>query len=333
MTAASAPAQPSASNGEPASSNEMAHALVDRLQRGERRAVADALTDAERGGEKSADLMKMLRPHIGGVGVLGVTGPPGAGKSTLVNALAEALATDDQAQGLAVGILAVDPSSPVSGGAILGDRLRMTSANQNRAIFVRSLSAGGHLGGLSPAAARMIDVMDVAGFHHVIIETVGIGQSEVDIAAVADLRLVIAAPGLGDDIQAMKSGLLEIADIVAVNKSDRPGAEQTRQQLAGSMSLKARGTPPPVLAVSAQTGSGLNDLCTLIRSAMAAKLAEPLADRRRRRARYLLAQSANRVIDRALNDADRVNDIDALAGQLLDGEIDPVTATARLLKS
>src|SRR5690606_10475550 len=199
-----------------------AEALVVRMRAGERRAIAEAATECERSGvrpnSRLGDLMRAMRPYLGQARLIGITGPPGAGKSTLVNALIAHL----RQLGLTVGVIAVDPSSPVSGGAILGDRVRMTAALDDDGVFVRSVASRGALGGLSPAAVRVVDALDAAGFDVILIETVGTGQSEIDIAEVADVRVVVNAPGLGDDIQAMKSGLLEIADILIVNKGDRP---------------------------------------------------------------------------------------------------------------
>ncbi len=206
-----------------------AAALVHKMRGGERRATALVITELERLSTAAPILLRAMQPHLGHALVVGFTGPPGAGKSTLVNAVI----ADLRAAGKTVGVIAVDPSSPISGGAILGDRIRMTSALDDDGVFVRSLASRGYLGGLSPAAVRIIDALDAAGRDVILLETVGTGQSEIDVAEVADVRVVISAPGLGDDIQAMKSGLLEIADIMVVNKGDRPGAEQTMQQLLG----------------------------------------------------------------------------------------------------
>jgi LAO/AO transport system kinase len=210
--------------------------LVARMRSGERRAVASVITELERLSSAAPALLKALQPYLGRALVVGFTGPPGAGKSTLVNAVI----ANVRASGRTVGVIAVDPSSPVSGGAILGDRIRMTAALDDEGVFVRSLASRGYVGGLSPAAVRIIDALDAAGRDLILLETVGTGQSEIDVAEVADIRIVISAPGLGDDIQAMKSGLLEIADILVVNKGDRPGAELTLQQLIGALSLRHR---------------------------------------------------------------------------------------------
>ena len=208
--------------------------LLSRMRAGERRAISRAVTELERLSKIAPKLLTAFQPHLGHAQVIGFTGPPGAGKSTLVNAYTRHI----RAAGKSVGIIAVDPSSPISGGAILGDRVRMTATLDDDGVFMRSLASRGYLGGLSPAAVRIIDAFDAAGKDVILLETVGTGQSEIDVAEIADVRIVVTAPGLGDDIQAMKSGLLEIADILVVNKGDREGAERTMQQLLGALSLR-----------------------------------------------------------------------------------------------
>jgi LAO/AO transport system kinase len=302
--------------------------LVQRLIGGQRRALATAVTRLETGGAVCADLLAALKPHLSGIRVVGITGPPGAGKSTLVNALLKIW----RSGGLRIGVIAVDPSSPLSGGAILGDRIRMDAAIDDDGIFVRSLGSAGHLGGLTPAAVRMVDAFDAAGFDLVLFETVGTGQSEIDIAAVSDIGVVIAAPGLGDGIQAMKSGLLEIADILVVNKADRPDARQTAEQLASAVSLRAGiGRAPKVLETSAQTGQGVVDLAGLIRT-LAAEAGQTAnaSEGRQRRARYIVERRAIEAIRRALGET---NDqaANAIIEAVLSGELDPREAAYRLL--
>jgi LAO/AO transport system kinase len=270
-----------------------------------------------------------MQPHLGHALVVGFTGPPGAGKSTLVNAYVQRLREEAKT----VGVIAVDPSSPVSGGAILGDRIRMTAALDDDGVFVRSLAARGHLGGLSPAAVRMIDALDAAGFDLVLLETVGTGQSEIDVAEVADVRIVVSAPGLGDDIQAMKAGLLEIADILVVNKGDREGAERTLQQLAGAFSIRARERARvPVLKTTATTGEGVPQLADAIRAIGQNRAADDARSRRRRRARYLIARAAAELIAEQIRKADAVS-VDDLADAVLAGAIAPADAARKLLKS
>ncbi|MGD9783943.1 MAG: methylmalonyl Co-A mutase-associated GTPase MeaB [Hyphomicrobiaceae bacterium] len=301
-------------------------ALVAALARGERRAVARVMTELERLSPRAAELLALLQPHLGGALVIGFTGPPGAGKSTLVNALIGEL----RAAGKRVGIIAVDPSSPVSGGSILGDRIRMTAALDDEGVFVRSLASRGYLGGLSPAAVRIIDALDAARFDVVVLETVGTGQNEIDVAEVADVRVVISAPGLGDDVQAMKSGLLEIADILVVNKGDREGAERTLQQLIGALSIRAGGSGGvPVIKTTATSGQGVEQLATAIDAVGRKALAEGLAARRRRRARYLIARAAADLVAERIRHSDGKTSTQ-LADRVLAGEM-AVEEAARLI--
>jgi LAO/AO transport system kinase len=303
--------------------------LIQGLTSGNRLALASVLTALESFVPAAPALLQALEPHLGRALVVGVTGPPGAGKSTLVNACVIAL----RLAGRRVAVIAVDPSSPVSGGAILGDRIRMTSALDDEGVFVRSLAAQGHLGGLTPAAVRMIDAFDAAGFDQIILETVGTGQNEIDIAEIADCRVVVAAPGLGDDVQAMKSGLLEIADILVVNKGDRPGADETVQQLAGALSIRTGAAAlVPVLKVTATTGDGVAKLMKTVSSLMSSRVAETVSARRRRRARYLIAHAAAALIAASIRDGD-ADDLQRLSDAVLSGELSPVDAAKMLLQS
>jgi LAO/AO transport system kinase len=229
-----------------------------------------------------------------------------------------------------VGIIAVDPTSPISGGAILGDRIRMTAALDDDGVFMRSLASRGHLGGLTPAAVRVIDALDAAGKDMILIETVGTGQTDIDVAEVADVRIVVTAPGLGDDIQAMKAGLIEIADILVVNKADREGATQTAQQLQGALSLKpgAR-SQVPVLKVTATTGDGIAALAAAIEAVLASSVASPQV-RRRRRARYLIARAAADMVAERIRRGGQ-DAVDALADAVLAGTLLPAEAARKLV--
>lgn len=305
-----------------------AETVVRHMRAGERRAIATAITELERLSPAAPALLKSMQPHLGNALVVGFTGPPGAGKSTLVNAVIAQF----RAAKKTVGVIAVDPSSPVSGGAILGDRIRMTSALDDEGVFVRSLSSRGHLGGLSPAAVRIIDALDAAGQDIILLETVGTGQSEIDVAEVADVRVVISAPGLGDDIQAMKSGLLEIADILVVNKGDRPGAEQTMQQLLGALSIRAGlSGRVPVYKTTATSGEGVPELVAAIETSGREAEAQGTRARRRRRARYLIARAAADLIAERIREGGEAA-LDLLADEVLAGDCSPQDAAARLLK-
>lgn len=302
--------------------------VIKRMRNGERRAVSSVITELERLSTAAPALLQALQPHLGHALVVGFTGPPGAGKSTLVNAVIANL----RAQGRTVGVIAVDPSSPISGGAILGDRIRMTAALDDDGVFVRSLASRGYLGGLSPAAVRIIDALDGAGFDIVLLETVGTGQNEIDVAEVADIRVVISAPGLGDDIQAMKSGLLEIADVMVVNKGDRPGAEQTMQQLLGALSIRATiSEKVPVLKTSALNGDGIGKLVETLDDIGRRVAAEPAVSRRRRRARYLIARAASDLVAARIKQGGKTG-LDPLADSVLSGTMTPDQAARRVLE-
>jgi LAO/AO transport system kinase len=284
------------------------------------------VTELEKGSARMPALIAALTPHLGSALVVGFTGPPGAGKSTLVNAYVEILRRD----GKTVGIIAVDPSSPVSGGSILGDRLRMTATLADDGVFMRSLASGGHLGGLCPAAVRVIDALDGAGKDVIVLETVGTGQSEIDVAEVTDVRVVLSAPGLGDDIQAMKSGLLEIADVLVVNKADRPGAEETLYQLTSALKLRSGETTPAVLKTCAVDGTGVVELAAEIARIGIEKLAVTAQERRRRRARFLIARAASDLVARHIrSDADHA--LAGLTDAILAGGTSPEAAARTML--
>ncbi|RLA00416.1 MAG: methylmalonyl Co-A mutase-associated GTPase MeaB [Gammaproteobacteria bacterium] len=206
------------------------------IQNGSRLAIARAITEAENNSTNSLQIMREIFPLLGKAYVVGITGAPGAGKSTLVNALIEIF----RKQEMSVGVVAIDPSSTFSGGAVLGDRIRMNTHTSDPEVFIRSLASRGHLGGLSESTCRTIDILDASGKDIIIIETVGTGQSEIEIAEVADAKIVVCSPGLGDDIQAIKSGILEIADILVVNKCDLPYAERTVSDLKQMLMLRCK---------------------------------------------------------------------------------------------
>ena len=272
-------------------------ALVPGVLSGDRRALARLISRAEAGGDECRPALADLHRHTGRAHIVGLTGVPGSGKSTLARALAGRL----RESGRTLGIVAVDPSSPYSGGAILGDRIRMGALAGDPGVFVRSMASRGALGGLARAALDAVDAMDAAGFDMVMIETVGVGQDEVDIAGAADTAVVVSAPGLGDDVQALKAGVLEIADIHAVSKADRPEADRTVGELKRMLTLGAAapGRPVPVLATSAAEGAGVAGLLDAI-DAHRAFLASDgrLARRRRRNAAARTVKIAEDIVRR-----------------------------------
>ncbi|HEX4771541.1 MAG TPA: methylmalonyl Co-A mutase-associated GTPase MeaB [Bryobacteraceae bacterium] len=240
--------------------------LAERILSGDVKALARAATLIENGTEQGRELIREMFPHSGKALAAGITGPPGAGKSTLVDQLTRHL----RAQGKRVGILAIDPSSKFSGGAILGDRIRMQEHSNDGGVFLRSLASRGGIGGLASATSDLVLLLDAASFDVVLVETVGVGQDEVEVAEVADVTVVVLAPGSGDDVQAIKAGILEIADVFAVNKSDLPGAELAAEQIGGAQSIsvqKSKSDRAQVCRVSAREGTGIDALWQAIEAA------------------------------------------------------------------
>ena len=230
-----------------------ASALARILDR-DRRAIGHAISAVENDAPGATELSAAMAPHAGAAHVLGITGPPGAGKSTLINAILGELIR----RGKCIAVVAVDPSSPLTGGAVLGDRVRMGEHGTHPDVFIRSVSSRGHLGGLSRTTSRIVDILDAAGFDVVIVETVGAGQSEVEITAIADTRVVVCPPGLGDDVQAIKAGIFEIADVFVVNKGDLPAAEATVRDLKDMLRLRRRGAQEvPVMKTTATLAEGV----------------------------------------------------------------------------
>ncbi len=236
--------------------------LVDRLRAGDTRALARAISAVENRSPGSSELLKVLFPYSGQALVLGFTGAPGAGKSTLVDQLAK----DYRKQNKSIGIIAVDPSSPYTGGAILGDRIRMQDHFSDAGIYIRSMATRGSLGGLARTTADVATVLDASGRDLVMIETVGVGQDEVDIVRLADITIVILVPGMGDDVQSIKAGIMEIADIFVINKSDRDGAEHVEKEIRALQSLAMRNDNwvPPIVKTVASEGKGMDELAAAI---------------------------------------------------------------------
>ncbi|MDH3452832.1 MAG: methylmalonyl Co-A mutase-associated GTPase MeaB [Gammaproteobacteria bacterium] len=244
---------------------------VERLLSGDKATLARALTAVENAHPHAAQLLSALRPHTGGAHVVGVTGAPGVGKSTLCNALIR----EWRARGQRVGVVAVDPTSPLSGGAVLGDRVRMHEHDEDEGVFIRSLAARANGSGVARSTGGAVAVLDAAGMNCVLIETVGSGQSQVEIANHVHTTVVVSAPGLGDDVQALKAGILEIADVLVVNKADLPHAERTARQLLAMLALRdARAWQSPVVLTSGHTGQGLVELADALQHHRATRKAD-----------------------------------------------------------
>ena len=306
--------------------------LAARLRKGETRALAKALTVADIGGEEARALLQALDRDRRETPVVGLTGPPGSGKSTLISAMIRTLRERDGK----VAALAVDPSSPKSGGAILGDRARMGEHGSDPHVFIRSIAARGHLGGLALNIQASIDVVNAAGFDIVLLETVGAGQSEIEVAQVADVTVVVGAPGLGDDLQAIKAGILEVADILVVNKADLPGADETARQLEAMLGLRSAIRPnvqgdTPVLSTVATTGDGVAALVDAAARQSEAVTPEVRRARTERQAVDRLANTAGALVRDALN-ALPEPERRALVEQVRAGAVDPAEAVERLLK-
>jgi len=307
-------------------------ALVEAARAGAPRAVARLISLVEDGHPALREVMSALAPHTGRAHIFGITGSPGVGKSTLTNALVGAL----RARGKRVGILAVDPSSPFSGGALLGDRIRMQDHALDSGVYIRSMASRGHLGGLSWTTPQALRVLDAAGCDVVLVETVGVGQSEVEVAGLADTTLVLLAPGMGDGVQAAKAGILEIGDIFVVNKADRDGADATVRDLRHMISLGDRTEPdlwrPPVLKTVAARGDGIGELMSAIDDHLAwMEGSGTLRDRRVRRAGDEIEAIAIQALRARIGDLRHGQGVDELAGQVVDGTSDPYAAADKIL--
>jgi len=297
----------------------MLQAILD----GKRSAVARAITTVEKGGEQSAGLLQSIHAHTGSAYRLGITGPPGVGKSTLINQLIAYFRRQNET----VAVLAVDPSSPYTCGAFLGDRLRMTADQQDSGVFIRSMAARGSLGGLSVATHDAANILDAAGFDYVLIETVGVGQSELDIAATADTVMVVLVPESGDSVQAMKAGLMEIADFFVLNKSDRPDSEAACSVIQSMLSVRPHGGStwlPEIVRTTASSGKGIELVAEQIfrhRGFLAAT--ENGDERREHRLRSHIRAIAEKTICAGLWDHTGSEQLSASVQQVLDGKLSP----------
>ena len=308
---------------------ETAASLIQPLLAGRPRALARAISWMENGHPQARGLMALAWPHLGRAMVIGITGSPGAGKSTLTDQLARIL----RAEGKKVGILAVDPTSPFSGGAILGDRIRMGRIAADPGVFIRSMATRGALGGLARAPQDAIDLLDAAGWDVVIVETVGVGQDEVDVVSCVQTCCVVLVPGMGDEIQAIKAGIMEVADIFVINKADRDGVEKVEAEIEGMKSLsRLKDWDPPALRTVAGAGEGVPELLAKVREhgewlrAHGGYLEKAKARARLRYGSLLAEEAARRALARAGK-----KKVEELIQAIADKSLDPYAAVARTL--
>jgi LAO/AO transport system kinase len=305
---------------------------AEQVRAGDVRAVSRAITAIENHQAEAEALLRLLFPHTGNAYLTGVTGAPGTGKSTLVDRLAAYYRRRHEE----VGVIAVDPTSPYSGGAILGDRIRMQSHASDGGMFIRSMATRGFLGGLARATAEVALLLDAAGKKHLLIETVGVGQDEVDIVRLADCVLVVMVPGLGDDIQNMKAGLMEIGDVFVLNKADREGADRLEQQLLAMLSLvmPRDGWQPCIVRTVASENRGIEELATTV--AKFRKHFESSGERQRKHVEHwkkrLIELLQSRLLERALGGAGGEARLAELAAEVAERKKDPFTAVNEILK-
>jgi LAO/AO transport system kinase len=307
--------------------------LIDRIAAGDARAVARAISKVEDLSKDASELMKQIFPLTGRGLIIGITGAPGAGKSSLV----DKLALYYRQHGERVGIVAVDPSSPFSGGAILGDRIRMQTLGLDSGVFIRSMATRGNLGGLARTTVDAVSILDAAGYGKIIIETVGVGQDEVEVVKAADVSVVVLVPGMGDDIQAIKAGIMEIGDIFVINKADRDGVNSTEKELQALLSLAARDDAwqPPIVKTIATEGSGVEELAAAIGNYCEFHLRTRSGDGRRRAiARWrILELLRERLVSQTLESAAASEKLDELAGEVASRQRDPYSAVEELINT
>jgi len=305
--------------------------LVEKVLAGDRRAIARAISAVEDRDPVAVPLLKELFSRAGHALVVGITGSPGAGKSTLV----EKLAREYRGKGARVGIVAVDPTSPFSGGAILGDRVRMQGLANDAGVYIRSMATRGQLGGLAPTTYDAVTILDAAGCEVVLIETVGVGQDEVEVARLADATVLLLVPGMGDDIQTFKAGVMEIADLYVVNKADRPGADRIEQEVSAMLSLTSRpdGWRPPVVKTVATTGQGIGELCQALDQFRAFSEGSDVREYRRKqhwRSR-LLELLRQTLFERAVAEQLRDGSLDRQLDNLLSHKRDPYSVVEEII--
>lgn len=307
--------------------------LIERVIAGEPRAVARAISKVEDGAEDADELMRGIFTHTGRGTVVGITGSPGAGKSSLVDKLALLYRQRRER----VGIVAVDPSSPFTGGAILGDRIRMQTLGLDSGVFIRSMATRGNLGGLARATVDAVAILDAAGYEKIIVETVGVGQDEVEIVKTADVSVVVLVPGMGDDIQAIKAGIMEIGDVFVINKADREGVLRTEKELEALLSLAMRpdAWQPPIVKTVATENKGVVDLAAAIESYREFRQgAEATSARRQSIARWrILELLRERLLAQTLRESGASDKLDHLAAEVAAKRRDPYSAVEEMMNA
>lgn len=309
----------------------------DRLLKGDRRALARAITLVEDDDPQARAIIRAIYPHTGRAHVIGITGAPGYGKSTLVNAIARVY----RQRGLTVGVVAVDPTSPFTGGALLGDRVRMRDLAGDPGVFIRSMASRGYLGGLARATAEVVLILDAAGYQRILVETVGVGQAEVDIARTAHTTVVVQAPGMGDEVQAIKAGILEIADVFAINKADQDGVERTEATLQMLLSMSAASAAtsgreptwaPPIVRTIGTRGEGVADLVDAIEAhASTQRASGRWQTRERARAAFTLHELLRDELMARLLACLPHDLLDTFLERIANRQIDPYAAVVALL--
>ena len=295
---------------------------------GEKRAVARAITLVENRDELAYELVREIYPHTGGALVAGFTGPPGVGKSSLLSSLVTLLRSDQKT----VGMVSVDPSSPFSHGAVLGDRIRLSDHFLDAGVFIRSMSTRGHLGGISEATLQALLVLDASGKDVLLLETVGVGQSEVEVASVADTVVLVLQPGSGDSIQALKAGVMEIPDVIVINKADHPATRTMRSEIRSILSLgERRAWKPPIVETEAINGEGVGELWDAVMRHREHLEAGGLAERRRRSVEHeVVAVAVSQVRRRLLEAIERDDEVKRLLDDVNERRVDPLTATRQI---